>query len=113
MRAKESFMAMSRNMGTIVIVLLVGILLAVLNPSQADFKAHLASAGSASVSKSGGAGGLGGVLSKGAAALAGGVGSLASGLYQRRDYIVFSSFTAPGAGGSVYLGIAKLFIRLK
>jgi transposase len=106
--------ANSKNaIGTLAIIILAAILLFVLNPSQADFAAHLAKSGADSVTKSGSSGGLGGVLKQGAAALASGVGSIASAAFRRADYLAFSTYSSPGSKGSVYLGIAKLFIKLK
>ena len=77
--------------------------LALLNPKQADFKAYLASRAEASGK---GKGSLVGALSKGAAALAGGAGSL----YGRRNYLVCSTYKL---GDARYLGLAKrIFIKL-
>jgi len=102
-------MAVNRNsLGTVAILVLAGVLLAVLNPTQADFKTFLAeSQGRAAAA---GDTGLIGEIGKGVGTA---VGGLASGLYKPRSYVLFSTFSSPGDKGSVYLGIAKLFIKLK
>jgi hypothetical protein len=99
------------SLGSIVIVALVLVLLAVLNPNTADFKAHLAAQASGQAAGKD-AGGLVGALSKGAAAVAGGVASLAGSAFERKDYVLFSTY-ARGKSGPLYLGVAKLFLKLR
>ena len=96
---------------TILPALLVLVLLAVLNPKQADFRAYLASRASAQASGSAG-GGLIGAISKGAGAVAGGAASIVGGAFKRADYLIFSTYSA-GASGPLYLGVAKLFFKLR
>lgn len=93
---------------SLAIAALTLVVLALLNPKPVDFKAYLASQARAQTAGEG-AGIVLGALSKGAAALAGGTGSL----YARKNYLVCSTYSF-GNKGSLYLGLAKrLFIRLR
>jgi len=97
---------------TIVVIALVVAVVALLNPTMADFQDHLSAkaAGKAAGAK---LEGIGGVLQKGAGALAGGVAALAAGLYSRKDYFLFSTYSI-GEKGDLYLGVAKkLFLKLR
>lgn len=76
-------------------------LLAALNPTQADFKSYLAGQATKGIKP--------GLLS----GLAQGAGALSSGLFTRQDYIFASTYSLSNKEGSVYLGMAKLFIKLR
>jgi hypothetical protein len=102
-------MATKQSLGTIIIVVLALLLLYALNPSEADFKAWR-SAQAQGQATSGTMTGLIGTLKKGAGAVAGAMTGLVSGAYKRTDYLVCSTYSI---GGESYLGIARLFIRLK
>jgi hypothetical protein len=96
----------------IVIVAFVLVVLFLLNPRQADFKAYLAAQASAQVDGKD-SGGVIGSLSKGVAAAAGGIASFAGGVFTRKDYYLCSTY-ALGEKGSLYLGLAKrFFIKLR
>jgi hypothetical protein len=98
-------MAKSKGGLTALIVIIAAIaLLYVLNPSTEDFQAWRAT--QASGQGSGESGGLAGVFKKGAGAVVGAI----SGLYQRKDYVLCSTYSL---GGDLYLGAARLFFKLK
>jgi hypothetical protein len=102
-------MATKKSLGTIIIVVLALLLLYALNPSTADFQAWRASQSQAQVA-SGAMTGIIGTLKKGAGAVAGAMTGLVSGAYKRTDYLICSTYSI---GSDRYLGIAKLFIKLK
>jgi hypothetical protein len=90
------------SLAGLVILILLLCLLAALNPSQADFKAHLGQAAARQAQ---------GELGK---SLLSALGKLPSAVFTRRSYIFASSFAAPGQKGDLYLGLAKvLFIKLR
>jgi hypothetical protein len=103
---------MKKVLGVICLIILVVILVKT-NPTKKDFDAHLAGIQSSAVTDSGNTSGLAGALTTGAAAIAKGIGFLAGGLFERQDYIILSTFTFPGNKGPEYLGIAKIFIKLR
>jgi hypothetical protein len=102
-------MATTKRIGAIIIVVLALVLLYVLNPSTPDFQAWR-SGQAQNQATSGKMTGVIGELKKGAGAVAGAMTSLVSGAYKRTDYIFCSTYSI---GGDLYLGIAKLFIKLK
>jgi hypothetical protein len=106
-------MARIRNsLATIIVGALVLVLLYGLNPSIEDFKAWRANQ---AVAAAGGSNkDFVGVLKKGAGAMAGAMVGAMSGAFERKDYLIFSTYSV-GAGKSrqVYLGAARLFVKLK
>jgi hypothetical protein len=98
----------SKNLGTIIIVALVLVLLYALNPSTADFQAWRSA--QAQGQAGGSSGSLGGVMKKAAGKIAGAMTGVVAGGYERKDYLVCSSYSL---GSDRYLGIARLFIKLK
>jgi hypothetical protein len=109
---KGAAMAGSRRaLGWIVILALVGALLYALNPSIDDFAAwRAAEAQSSAVSKD--SKGAARAFEKGAGAIAGAMVGLASGIFERRSFYLFSTFST-GPRGQLYLGIARVFIKLR
>jgi len=99
----------SSPIATIIIVALALVLLYALNPTTADFQAWRAHQAQGEAS-SGSMTGLIGTLKKGTGALAGAMTGGISGLYSRKDFLVFSTYSL---GKDEYLGIARLFIKLK
>lgn len=106
-------MAKSKSpLATIIIVALAVVLLFALNPTMADFQAWRS--GQAKAQAGGGsAGGLLGTLKQGAGAIAGAMTGFVSGAYERGDYLIFSTYSLGGRKGDLYLGVARLFIKLK
>jgi|GEM_PF-1519866 len=101
-----------RAFGWIIIIALVGALLFALNPTIDDFAAwRAASAQGSAVSKE--SKGVARALEEGAGAFAGAVAKIASGTFERRSYLVFSTFSSGGSKGPLYLGVARAFIRLR
>jgi hypothetical protein len=99
----------NRNIGTVIIIVLALALLYALNPTTADFQAWR-SAKAEREANSGSTSGLVGVMKKGAGAVAGAMTGLVGGAYQRKDYLICSSYSF---GSDRYLGIARMFIKLK
>ena len=97
------------GLGTAIIIVLALILLYALNPTTADFQAWRASTAERQAS-SGDSSGLIGALKSGAGKVAGAMTGLVAGAYDRKDYLVCSSYSL---GSDRYLGIARLFIKLK
>lgn len=91
--------------------ILGALLLVALNPTAADFKAFYQRQAASGVSaKAGGSGGLFGSIAKGAAGIA------ADSSYKRANLLVASLYQSKSREGKVqhaYLGIAKLFLKLK
>jgi len=87
------------------------LLLVALNPTAADFKAfYQRQAASGVSSKAGGSGGLIGSIAKGAAGMA------ADSSYKRANLLVASLYQSRSRDGKVqraYLGVAKLFVKIK
>jgi hypothetical protein len=105
-------MAKSKSSLTaILIAVLAVVLLVALNPTMSDFKAWRSSQAE-SQATSGDTTGLIGALKKGAGALAGGMVGFASSFYDRNNYYLFSTYSA-GKQGDLYLGVARLFIKLR
>ena len=106
-------MAKSKSsLATIVIIALLVVLLIALNPSLADFKAwRSAQAEEQAGGRS--ATGLLGVMKKGAGAVAGAMTGLVAGGFKRQDFLVCSTYSFGGKDGDLYLGVARLFIKLK
>jgi hypothetical protein len=99
-------------LATIIIIILALVLLYALNPTTADFQAWRSgqaerSAGGSQTS------GLLGVMKKGVGAIAGAMTGFVSAGYKRSDYLLFSSYSFGGKKGNLYLGIARLFIKLR
>ena len=104
---------MKRNKGlaAVVVAILALVIIALLNPTSEDFQSYLSAKAGKASGKS--LEGLGGLLQKGAGALASGVAAMSASLYARKDYLFFSTYSA-GKSGDLYLGIAKkLFIKLR
>jgi fructose-specific phosphotransferase system IIC component len=101
---------MKSIIGLVVIVVVVGGLLFALNPTMDDFSAHLQRQAEVQASKS-----VQGGLGKALGSLAGVASGLSAKAYARKDYVVFSTYTLGKASdpGSRYLGVAKVFIKLK
>jgi hypothetical protein len=100
-----------RALGWIIIIALVGALLYALNPTIDDFAAwRAADARSSAVSPD--SKGAARAFEKGAGALAGAMVGLASGAFERRNFYLFSAFST-GPRGQLYLGIARVFIKLR
>jgi hypothetical protein len=99
----------TKSFGTILIVVLLVLLLYALNPTSEDFQAWR-SAQAREQATSGDTGGLVGAMKKGSGAIAGAMTGIAAGGYRRKDYLVCSSYSL---GSDSYLGVARLFIRLK
>jgi hypothetical protein len=108
-RYTEAMAVSNKSVGTIVILALLLVLLYALNPSTADFQAWR-SAQAQGQPASGDASGLKGVMRKASGAIAGAMTGLVAGAYKRTDYLVCSSYAL---GRDRYLGIARLFIKLK
>ena len=91
--------------------ILGALLLVALNPTAADFKAFYQRQAAAGVSgKAGGSGGLIGSIAKGAAGIAADSG------YKRSNLLVASLYQSRSRDGKVqraYLGVAKLFVKIK
>jgi hypothetical protein len=100
-----------RALGWLIIIALVGALLYALNPSFDDFTAwQIASAQNSAVSPD--SKGVPRTIEKGIGAIAGAMVGLASGAFERRNYFLFSTFST-GPKGPLYLGIARLFVKLR
>jgi hypothetical protein len=102
-------MAISKRGLNVFIVVLFAILLFALNPSSEDFQAWR-SASARDEATSGNMEGITGVMKKGSGALAGAINGLAASGYKRTDFFLFSSYSL---GSESYLGVARLFFRLK
>jgi hypothetical protein len=99
----------SRRTGTIIIVALVLLLFVALNPSSDDFKAWYSTQAESQV-KNGDMSGIAGVFKSGVGAVAGAIGGAVAGGYERKNYYLCSSYSL---GTSRYLGVARLFFKLK
>jgi hypothetical protein len=102
-------MGTSKRSFSVVIAVLFIFLLYILNPTTEDFQAWK-SAQAQGRTTGGDATGIIGVMKKGAGAVAGAFGGAIAGAYERRDYLVCSSYSL---GGERYLGVAHVFIKLK
>ncbi len=101
-----------RTIGWLVILALLAALLAALNPTMDDFKAwRAARAQDSAVSR--GSTGIARAFEEGAGALAGALEGIASGAFERTNYLVCSSYGSGGSKGPLYLGIARTFIKLR
>jgi hypothetical protein len=99
----------NKSIGTIIIVVLALLLLYALNPSKDDFIAWR-SGQAQNQATSGAMTGVLGTLKQGAGAVAGAMTKIASVGFARHDYLICSTYSD---GGHLYLGVAKLFIKLK
>jgi len=88
--------------------LLVFLLLVALNPTKDEFIAWMSAHQAAASTRNGGTGLIGSI----GKAVGGMVGSVQGGTFTRSNYAFFSLYSGPG-GKTVYLGAAKLFIKLK
>jgi len=101
-----------RSIGWLVILALLAALLAALNPTMDDFKAwRSARAQDAAVSKD--STGVVRALEKGAGAVAGVLEELGSSAFERTNYVVCSAYSSGGSKGPLYLGVARIFIKLR
>jgi hypothetical protein len=109
----ESAMAESRrSIGWVVLLLLLAVLLIALNPTMEDFQAwRAADARSSAVSKN--STGIARALEEGAGAIAGAMVGVASGAFERTNYFIFSTYSSGGSKGPLYVGIARMFIRVR
>ena len=96
-------------LATVILAALALALLYALNPTLADFQAWR-SAQAQGEAATGKMTGLIGVMKKGAGAVAGALTGGGAGLYPRKDYLLFSTYSL---GGDNYLGIARLFIKIR
>jgi hypothetical protein len=101
-KSKNSFTAIL--LAALVVAALVG-----LNPTTADFKAWRSGQAERQAT-SGDTTGLVGVMKKGAGAFAGALTGAVAGAYERKNYYVCSTYEL---GGDLYLGVARLFLKLK
>ncbi|MGA2545947.1 MAG: hypothetical protein ABSF43_05335 [Rectinemataceae bacterium] len=99
---------MNKNLGTVIIIVLLIVLLYALNPTTPDFQAWRSAQAERGAS-SGTMTGLIGTLKSGAGKIAGAMTGGIAGLYSRKDYLVCSIYSM---GRDRYLGIAHLFIKL-
>jgi hypothetical protein len=97
-----------KGFGTMIIIALLLVLLYALNPTMDDFKAWRSGHAEREVSGKP-ASGLVGVMKKGVGAMTG----IASGFYERGDYLLFSTYSLGGKEGNLYLGVARLFVKLR
>jgi hypothetical protein len=105
----EAMAESRRTLGWIIIIALVGALLFALNPTIDDFASwRAADAQGSAVSKDGKGGAQ--LFEKAAGAVAGAMVGLASGTFERRNFYLFSTYSS---GSRLYLGIARVFIKLK
>jgi hypothetical protein len=104
-------MAKSKSpLATIIILALAVVLLFALNPTMADFQAWRSGQAKA---QAGSGNGVIGMMKKGAGAIAGAMTGFVSGAYERGDYLIFSTYSLGGSKGDLYLGLARLFIKLR
>jgi hypothetical protein len=109
---QETSMARSKTpLASVIILALVLGLLFALNPTMDDFTAWRSSQARRQAT-AGQTSGLVGVMKKGVGAIAGGLTGLASGFFERNDYLFFSTYSA-GKKGDLYLGAARLFVKLR
>ncbi|HAE22308.1 MAG TPA: hypothetical protein DCG47_08305 [Spirochaetaceae bacterium] len=101
---------MKSLVGLVLILAVIGGILFVLNPDMDDFSLYMQNRASAQASQNNT-----GALSKLASGIAGSVSGLVAKAYTRKDYLVFSTFTMgkASAPSDQYLGMAKLFIKIK
>ncbi len=101
---------MKSLIGILVIALLVGGLLFALNPSMDDFGAFYQKKAEKEAAQS-----VSGGLGKLVAGMAKGAASLAANAYTRKDFVLFSTYTLGKASdpSERYLGVAKIFIKVK
>jgi hypothetical protein len=102
----------SSPLATLIIIALALVLLFALNPGMADFQAWMSGRAERSAGASSSTGLLG-VMKKGAGAVAGAMTGLVAGGFQRRDYLLCSTYGMGGRRGSLYLGIAHFFVQLR
>ena len=96
-------------LASVIIVALVLVLLYALNPTKEEFVAWRA-AQAQSQAQGGAMTGLVGVMKKGAGAIAGAMTGGTASLFTPHNYLLFSTYSL---GSNEYLGIARLFIKLK
>jgi hypothetical protein len=95
----------------LIVVAAALVLLAILNPSQADFKSYMERTAAAKTQDK-----VSGKLGAAIGSLSAGVAGAVSSAYKRQSFVFCSSYVSRAADGSAlrsYLGIAKLFVRLK
>jgi hypothetical protein len=103
-------MATSKSpLATLIIVVLALLLLYALNPTTEDFQAWRSGKAERAVEGQS-TSGLVGALKSGAGKIAGAMTGIVAGGYKRTDYLLCSSYSL---GSDRYLGIARLFIKLK
>ncbi len=101
-----------RSIGWLVILALLAALLAALNPTMDDFKAwRSARAQDAAVSPD--STGIVRAFETGAGAIAGALEEIGSGAFTRANYVVCSAYGSGGSKGPLYLGVARIFIKLR
>ena len=106
-------MAKSKSsLATIVIIALLAVLLFALNPTMPDFQAWKSTQAANMVG--GSTKDTIGVIKKGVGAMVGAMTGAMTGLqYTRQDFMVCSTYSSGGNGGELYLGVARLFVKLK
>lgn len=102
----------TRSTTWLILIILVAVLLVALNPTMDDFKAWRAKAAQDSAVSQNSTGVVR-ALEEGAGALAGAMVGIASGAFERTNYFVCSTYSSGGSKGPLYLGIARIFIRLR
>jgi hypothetical protein len=107
-------MAKSKNpLATIIIIALLAVLLFALNPTLADFKAWRSAQAQSQATAGTEKGTLKNAAGKLAGAVAGAMTGFVAGGFKRQDYLVCSTYSFGGKDGDLYLGVARLFIKLK
>lgn len=97
----------------IILILLVALALVALNPNSEDFRSWLSAQQRSSATKTAEESGLGPSLSSGAGAIVSALTELTSSSYGRTNIGLFSIYSTSAKNAPVYLGIARLFFRLK
>jgi len=103
-------MAISKRGANVLIVALLLLLLYALNPSSEDFQAWRSSQARGPAAGSTTDSPVGSLARGEGTAASAATGPLAGGGYERRDYYLCSTYFL---GGERYLGVARLFARLK
>lgn len=101
---------MKSILGLIMIVLVIGAVLYFMNPSSDDFSAYLQTRAQSEAKSNSSV-----EAEKIAMAIAGKVAGGVALLYKRADHVFYSTFTLGPASkpSERYLGVAKLFIKIK
>jgi len=101
------------SLATIIIVALVLVLLYALNPTTADFQAWRSGQAQRQATSGTEKGTLKNAAGKLVGAVAGAMTGLVASNYKRADYLICSTYSLGGKDGDLYLGAARLFVKLK